>query len=108
MSDPALYRLMTWLSPAYPVGSFSYSGGLETEKRSQPPISATTSVTCAPGPPLGAPGAAKSLLGPHLGYAVAQGREAFGMRTRQGGVLYVAAEDARGMRGLRGRFEPDA
>jgi len=25
-----LYRLMTWLSPAYPVGSFSYSGGLET------------------------------------------------------------------------------
>jgi urease accessory protein len=26
---PALYRLMTWLSPAYPVGAFSYSGGLE-------------------------------------------------------------------------------
>jgi urease accessory protein len=25
----ALYRLMTWLSPAYPVGSFSYSSGLE-------------------------------------------------------------------------------
>jgi urease accessory protein len=25
----ALYRLMTWLSPAYPVGAFSYSGGLE-------------------------------------------------------------------------------
>src|SRR3984893_1965711 len=24
----ALYRLMTWLSPAYPVGAFSYSGGL--------------------------------------------------------------------------------
>jgi len=30
MNDGALYRLMTWLSPAYPVGSFSYSGGLET------------------------------------------------------------------------------
>ncbi len=33
MSDefptPALYRLMTWMSPAYPVGAFSYSGGLE-------------------------------------------------------------------------------
>lgn len=26
---PALYRLMAWLSPSYPVGAFSYSGGLE-------------------------------------------------------------------------------
>jgi urease accessory protein len=25
----ALFRLMTWMSPAYPVGAFSYSGGLE-------------------------------------------------------------------------------
>ncbi len=25
----ALFRLMTWLSPAYPVGAFSYSGGIE-------------------------------------------------------------------------------
>jgi urease accessory protein len=25
----SLYRLMTWMSPAYPVGAFSYSGGLE-------------------------------------------------------------------------------
>jgi urease accessory protein len=25
----ALYRLMAWLSPAYPVGAFSYSAGLE-------------------------------------------------------------------------------
>jgi len=29
LAAPALYRLMAWLSPAYPVGSFSYSGGLE-------------------------------------------------------------------------------
>ncbi len=30
MSDvPALYRLMSWLSPAYPVGAFSYSSGIE-------------------------------------------------------------------------------
>jgi urease accessory protein len=28
MTD-ALYRLMAWLSPSYPVGAFSYSGGLE-------------------------------------------------------------------------------
>src|SRR3954452_6889424 len=28
--DPSqLYRLMAWLSPAYPVGTFSYSSGLE-------------------------------------------------------------------------------
>jgi urease accessory protein len=25
----ALYRLMTWLSPAFPVGTFSYSSGIE-------------------------------------------------------------------------------
>ena len=28
-ADATLYRLMTWLSPAYPVGAFSYSHGLE-------------------------------------------------------------------------------
>lgn len=26
---PRLYRLMTWASPAYPIGAFSYSHGLE-------------------------------------------------------------------------------
>lgn len=26
----ALYRLLAWLSPAYPIGAFSYSHGLET------------------------------------------------------------------------------
>jgi urease accessory protein len=29
MSEPSLYRLMTWLSPAFPVGSFTHSSGLE-------------------------------------------------------------------------------
>src|SRR3954468_12438223 len=28
-SASALYRLMAWLSPAYPVGAFSYSSGIE-------------------------------------------------------------------------------
>ncbi|HYM01675.1 MAG TPA: urease accessory UreF family protein [Stellaceae bacterium] len=28
-TEAALYRLMTWLSPAYPLGAFSYSHGLE-------------------------------------------------------------------------------
>lgn len=47
----------------------------------------------------GAPASGKSLLGPHLGYMTALGRPAFGMRTRPGGVFYVAAEDEHGMRG---------
>ena len=29
MQAPSLYRLMAWLSPAYPVGGFSYSSGIE-------------------------------------------------------------------------------
>jgi urease accessory protein len=29
LESGALYRLMTWLSPAYPTGAFSYSHGLE-------------------------------------------------------------------------------
>ena len=29
ISDPALYKLLAWTSPAYPVGAFSYSHGLE-------------------------------------------------------------------------------
>jgi urease accessory protein len=29
LASAALYRLMAWLSPSYPVGAFSYSGGLE-------------------------------------------------------------------------------
>lgn len=28
-TDAALYRLMTWLSPSYPVGAYSYSHGVE-------------------------------------------------------------------------------
>jgi len=28
-TEAALYRLITWLSPAYPIGAFSYSHGLE-------------------------------------------------------------------------------
>lgn len=29
MSEGALYRLLAWLSPSYPVGAFSYSHGIE-------------------------------------------------------------------------------
>ena len=48
---------------------------------------------------VGAPGAGKSLLAPYLAYMVAQGSEVFNMRSKAGGVLYVAAEDPHGMRG---------
>lgn len=47
---------------------------------------------------VGAPGAGKSLLAPYMGFRVARGELAFGRRTRQGGVFYVAAEDGHGMR----------
>ena len=29
LNPGALYRLMTWLSPAFPIGAFSYSSGIE-------------------------------------------------------------------------------
>jgi RecA-family ATPase len=45
----------------------------------------------------GAPGTGKSVLVPHLAFAVAMGRPVFGRRTRAGRVLYVATEDTHGM-----------
>ncbi len=56
---------------------------------------------------VGRPGAGKSLLAPRLGYAVAQGGEVFGRRTRQGVVFYVAAEDGHGMRGRLSALRQD-
>ncbi len=47
---------------------------------------------------VGAPGCGKSMLAPLIGYAVAQGQAVMGMRTKPASVLYVAAEDATGMR----------
>jgi hypothetical protein len=47
---------------------------------------------------IGQPGCGKSILAPYLAYAVAQGRPAFGMRTKPGRTLYLAAEDFSGMR----------
>ena len=29
MAEPGLLRLLTWLSPSYPVGAYSFSHGLE-------------------------------------------------------------------------------
>ena len=47
---------------------------------------------------IGPPSAGKSVLAPHIAYAVAQGRPVFGLRTKPGRVLYAAAEDGAGMR----------
>ena len=47
---------------------------------------------------VGDPGAGKSILAPHIGYAVAQGRTVLGQRTKAGRVLYAAAENFGGMR----------
>lgn len=47
---------------------------------------------------VGHPGSGKSIIAPHLAYALAQGRSVFGLRTKPGSVLYAAAEDFAGMR----------
>lgn len=50
---------------------------------------------------IGAPGSGKSLIAPYLARQIARGEEAFGLRTREHGVLYVSGEDALG---IVGRF----
>ncbi len=47
---------------------------------------------------IGPPGCGKSILAPHIAYAVAQGRAVLGMRTKPGRVLYIPSEDFTGMR----------
>jgi hypothetical protein len=58
----------------------------------------------------GPPGAGKSVIAPYLAHAVGAGREVFGRRVRQVPVLYVAAEDGRGLEmravALRGAYGP--
>ncbi len=45
----------------------------------------------------GQPGAGKSVIAPHIGYAVAQGRAVFDRRVRSGPVVYITAEDPHGL-----------
>ncbi|MGE0418518.1 MAG: AAA family ATPase [Acetobacteraceae bacterium] len=47
---------------------------------------------------IGPPGCGKSMLAPMIAYAVARGAPVFGLRTKPARTLYVAAEDATGMR----------
>ncbi len=56
----------------------------------------------------GQPGAGKSVAAPHIAYAIAQGRQVFGMHTEPGPVIYVTGEDEYGaqlrVRALRDKF----
>lgn len=47
---------------------------------------------------VGAPGVGKTPAASEIAYCVSLGKEAFRMRTRQGGVLYLATENERDMR----------
>lgn len=47
---------------------------------------------------VGAPGVGKTPAASEAAYCVSLGKDAFGMRTRQGGVLYLATENERDMR----------
>lgn len=88
--------------------------GNATARRSRP-LSILTPAECAEAAPrgylikgmiapgdlvllFGQPGAGKSVIAPHLGYAVARGADVFSRRVKQGRTLYVAAEDPHGMR----------
>jgi urease accessory protein len=42
IDQSALYRLMTWLSPSFPIGAFSYSSGLEWAVEAGDIVSAAT------------------------------------------------------------------
>jgi energy-coupling factor transporter ATP-binding protein EcfA2 len=61
----------------------------------QPPRSYTVKGLIAPRDVVllvGHPGSGKSVLAPHIGYAVAQGEEVLGRRVKKAPVLYIAAE----------------
>jgi len=45
----------------------------------------------------GSPGHGKSMIAPAIGYAIAQGRETFGLKTKAGPVFYLASEDPLGL-----------
>lgn len=47
---------------------------------------------------MGHPGCGKSVLAPHIAYAVAQGMTVMGRRVRGGPVVYIASEDGHGMK----------
>ena len=45
----------------------------------------------------GSPGHGKSMISPAIGYAIVQGRETFGLKTKAGPVFYLASEDPLGL-----------
>jgi len=99
-SDEALAALLGESKPATVDSPLTFLSPAECAQSNPRPyiikgLIAERDVACI----VGAPGAGKSVLAPSLAYAVAQGREAHGRRTKAGRVFYVAAEDEHGMRG---------
>lgn len=95
-----LYKLAKGHAP--PIGNGRLTFRTPAECDASPPrgyivkgLAAPRDVLCI----FGAPGAGKSLIAPYIGYMLALGLPAFGMRTKAGRVMYVAAEDELGMRG---------
>jgi hypothetical protein len=95
-----LYKLAKQHAPPIGTGGLTFRTPAECE--ASPRRGYIIKGLAAPGDVLcvfGAPGAGKSLIAPYLGYMLALGLPAFGMRTKPGRVMYVAAEDELGMRG---------
>lgn len=100
----AMIPAPTLLPPAAVAAERAERSGLRLlsagDCASAPPRSYVVKNLLAPGQlgcVFGAPGAGKSVLAPHVAYAVAQGRPVFGQRAKAAPVLYVAAEDEAGM-----------
>ena len=95
-----LYKLAKANAP--PIGNGRLTFRTPAECDASPPRGYVVKGLAAPRDVLcifGAPGAGKSLIAPYVGYMLALGLPAFGMRTKAGRVMYVAAEDELGMRG---------
>ena len=85
-----------------PAGKLRFLSGEQLKFNGRPPrrpivkgVVSEGDIACI----FGKPGSGKSLIGPYIGWKLAQGDRAFGKRTKQGKVFYVAAEDEWGMQG---------
>lgn len=100
LDDEALALLGETSEPVFDYGGLTFTTPAECVETNPRPyvvkgLLAERDMACI----VGAPGVGKSLLAPRLAYAVAQGEALFDLRTKQGGVFYVAAEDEHGMKG---------
>lgn len=96
LSQGALYRLMTWLSPAYPVGAFAYSSGLEWAVESGDIADAETLRHWIESLLAIGPGMSDGILFSHAHRALACGDDA---------AIFVIAELAAALVATRERFQ---